>query len=506
MIMNLATGAVLMRLPRPRSVIVLALFLLLFPTGPARASSGRYHITARDGGAVLMVDAVLGPMHTLALSVSDGAEAFVRHVEVLHDGHWQAVPRGRNCWVVPAWGRHGVHVRYRFDAAAAGGKLHDIGIASTHGRVYHVCPEGFLLRSWDSTPGLVRFSVATSGNTRFVTGVRQVDTHVWQLRAQDIDLAPDAAFGPLTVVPMELPGARFSLAYVSHGLPLSDSQMRRWVRQKTLEVVRYFERFPRPRGLVLILPDDGATTDAHARGGSGWSVCLSVGRLQTVEAIRHDTVLTHEMVHVCTPGLHSAQHWMEEGIATYLEQLIPAQAGDLTPVEMWQAFTDELPKGQPCHGDRGLNRDCSDDRTYYGGAIFWFMADVRIRTVTNGQRSLRDALLAFNRAGGNITSLWKVQRLLRLGDRAIGAPVLHRLYARMASRPYKANLHKLWKRLGVVREGRVVHFRAAPLANIRRSMTHPARTVVSTAPPAATYGYISRLLSGPFDILEDIIP
>jgi hypothetical protein len=146
---------------------------------------------------------------------------------------------------------------------------------------------------------------------------------------------------------------------------------------------------------------------------------------------------------------------------------------------MWSDLMDDLPRGQPCRGDLGLNRTQADDRTYYGGAMFWLLADLEIRHLSNGEHTLRDALLAFNEAGGDITTQWRVQELLHVGDRAVGAPVLHRLYNRMANRPYKPNLPRLWNRLGVVREGPLVRFRStAPLAHLRKSITTRTRRAV----------------------------
>ena len=94
-----------------------------------------------------------------------------------------------------------------------------------------------------------------------------------------------------------------------------------------------------------------------------------------------------------------------------------------------------------------------------------------IRTRTENRRSLDDALRAVLAEGGNISVSWPVERVLDVGDRATGVPVLRDLYRRMAPRAERVDLEALWKRLGVARRGDSVVFDdSAPLASVRLSM------------------------------------
>ncbi len=181
------------------------------------------------------------------------------------------------------------------------------------------------------------------------------------------------------------------------------------------------------------------------------------------------------MVHLGIPNLPRAHRWLEEGIATYVEPLARARAGTLTVEEVWAGLVKGLPNGLPQAGDQGLDRTHTWGRTYWGGALFCFLADLEIRERTRNRKSLDDALRGILTAGGDIAVSWPLERLLREGDRATGVPVLKELHARMGTKAEDVDLAALWRRLGVRGAGDSVSFDdKAPLAGIRRSMTAAA--------------------------------
>ncbi len=71
---------------------------------------------------------------------------------------------------------------------------------------------------------------------------------------------------------------------------------------------------------------------------------------------------------------------------------------------------------------------------------------------------------------------WPLPRILEVGDRAVGVPVLTELYERMKAKPVDINLAELWQRLGVEARGdTVVLHEDAPLAAVRRAITIAAQ-------------------------------
>jgi hypothetical protein len=82
-----------------------------------------------------------------------------------------------------------------------------------------------------------------------------------------------------------------------------------------------------------------------------------------------DWELTHEMVHFSFPSVERRHHWIEEGIATYVEPIGRASIGILTAEQVWGEMRRDMPQGLPEAGDQGLDHTHTWGRTYWGGAF-----------------------------------------------------------------------------------------------------------------------------------------
>jgi hypothetical protein len=181
------------------------------------------------------------------------------------------------------------------------------------------------------------------------------------------------------------------------------------------------------------------------------------------------------MVHLAFPSVAENHHWIEEGIATYVEPIARVEVGNLEPSSVWQQLVQGLPKGSPQPGDQGLDYTHTWGRTYWGGALFCLVADVDIRQATGNKYGLQDALRAIVSAGGNIEIQWPLPRVLRVADEAVGVPVLARLYNQMKATAITPNLPAMWRQLGVVPTGNSVMFdNHAPLAALRQAIARPS--------------------------------
>src|SRR6185503_5263296 len=120
-------------------------------------------------------------------------------------------------------------------------------------------------------------------------------------------------------------------------------------------------------------------------------------------------------------------------------------------------------------GAGGLDANRGFGAIYWGGALFWLLADVEIRERTDNRLSLEDALRGVRDAGGSIEVTWPVERVLAAADRAVGVAVLAPLYARMAGSGPRVDLPSLWSRLGVEDAGGIRFRDDAPLAAVRRA-------------------------------------
>jgi hypothetical protein len=272
-------------------------------------------------------------------------------------------------------------------------------------------------------------------------------------------------------------GAAIQIDFAPGPLDLPRSQVVDWVRQAAHAVSVYYGRFPVTQARVLIVPSSGrhgvlrGTTWGDV-GGFPAFTRMVIGEKTTEEELANDWTMTHELVHMALPTLADEHHWLEEGIATYVEPIARVQAGTLRPERIWADMLRDMHKGEPELGDRGLDQTHTWGRTYWGGALYCLVADVSIREQTGNRKGLQDALRAIVAAGGSIDKEWPIQKVLSIGDRATGRTVLSDLYAKMANSPESVDLDELWRKLGVRSDqGHLIFENQAPFAAIREKIT-----------------------------------
>jgi hypothetical protein len=258
---------------------------------------------------------------------------------------------------------------------------------------------------------------------------------------------------PTTTV-VKVSGGVIDVSLPVESMKSSPQDLLSWIQDAARAVTLYYGHFPVPHLALLVRPSNGS----GVRHGvtfptDGGLIRVSVGRDTPPEALKDDWVLTHEMTHLAFPSMPDAQHWIEEGLATYIEPVARAQAGQLSVAEVWRTFIRDMSKGQPESGDRGLDNTHTWGRTYWGGALFVLLADVKIRERTHNRKGLQDALRAILDQGGTIVQDWNISKAFEIGDRATGTKVLEELYGQMSNAPVEVDLPQLWKTLGLSLNG-----------------------------------------------------
>jgi hypothetical protein len=272
---------------------------------------------------------------------------------------------------------------------------------------------------------------------------------------------------------LNIGGSALQVDFAAGALDLTPAQILPWIQRAANAVTVYYGRFPVPRARILVVPvadREGilqGTTWGDMRGMPGFTR-IRLGQHTTEKDLAEDWTMTHELVHMTFPGMPDDQHWMEEGLATYIEPIARVQAGELSASRVWRDMIDGMPKGEPAPGDRGMDQTHTWGRTYWGGALFCLVADVNIRKQTQNRKGLRDALRAIVAAGGTIDHDWPLMTALEVGDRATGTTVLTDQYKQWSTSPMPVDLTKLWSDLGVSAGGNGVQLNPhAPLAQIR---------------------------------------
>jgi len=289
-------------------------------------------------------------------------------------------------------------------------------------------------------------------------------------------VVPRAAFAESKFT-VDAGASQIEVSVTTDSLKLSDAQLKQWVQNAADAVIAYYGRFPVKHVLLQIHSFDGN----GVRGGQtfaahGGFIRIAVGTQTAANDLHSDWMLTHELVHLTFPNMPDQNHWIEEGIATYVEPIARIQAGQFNAARMWFELVRDMPKGQPQSGDEGLDHTHTWGRTYWGGALFCFLADIEIRKQTLNKKGLQDALRGILDSGGDMLQDWDLPHALNAGDQSVGVNVLMKLYEKMRDAPMNVDLDSLWKQLGVsIGNGTAQFHDDAPLAAIRKSITEPRR-------------------------------
>jgi hypothetical protein len=253
---------------------------------------------------------------------------------------------------------------------------------------------------------------------------------------------------------------------------ISQPDVMKWVQSAADSVCAYYGRFPVPHLTLRVISVDGSgVRHGMTWGRQGGLIRISVGTKTSPAEFADDWMLTHEMIHLAFPSMADEHHWIEEGISVYAEPIARIRAGHWTALQMWRELVRDMPKGLPKDGEAGMDHTHTWGRTYWGGALFCFVADVEIRKQTKNKKGLEDALRGILNGGGDIREDWELEKALKMGDQAAGVEVLQKLYAEWKDKPVQVDLPAMWKQLGVEANGGVAVLKDdAPLAAIRRGI------------------------------------
>jgi hypothetical protein len=256
-------------------------------------------------------------------------------------------------------------------------------------------------------------------------------------------------------------------------LPLSSTLVSDWANRAAKAITEFYGRYPVKHVQLIILP----ATHGGVGNGREWDgrrIAIHLGADTTEKDLRGDWMLTHEMFHLSQPDLDENYSWMSEGMADYLEPVARVRIGQITPEKFWKDMVEGLPQGLPQSGDQGLDRTHTWGRTYWGGCLYWLLADIRVHEQTHNQKSVRDAAKAVLDAGGDGSQDWSLEKLLAAYDHGTGTSVFKDLHDEMGNKPTTTDLNALWKSFGVQYENGQIKFDDhVPLADVRTSITSP---------------------------------
>jgi predicted metalloprotease with PDZ domain len=407
-----------------------------------------------------------------SLLVIPDAEAAVRDIVIADPGPTRPLARHDDTWVAaPCLAR--CVVRYEVDLEALASSCRRFDCARRVGDAFIGPASSWIVRPQSSADAIVHVETSGGSLARFATGLRTDGRGGFVLRAHELNESSYTAFGTIRRHRLPLSGAAIDVALLGAPLAMGDEATIRWVRDGAACVAHLFGRFPVDAS-VFVLPVRGADGVVFGRvmSLSGASVALLFGTETRAESAHQDWVVVHELFHLGTPSFVGEGHWLEEGLATYYEPILRERAGWISEADLWRHFTREMPRGLRKPGEApGLEEREDIDSTYWGGALFALLADVRIRQATGGARSLDDVLRAALAREGDATHSTRVADFVRVGDEATARHVLSELYVGLAVSGDPVDLGALWRSLGVIEDGLALSVRDdAPFSAIRRAI------------------------------------
>ena len=252
-------------------------------SGSAIVADYEAHYDAPTG--IVTVEARVVAGTGTRFSVDRAVDTFVRDLEAspADVDKWTKATRVSQAFDLAPCGAGACRLRYRFALRDACKDVDDIDVASTEGEVLEAPPSTWLVAPLEvDASARIRFRVTTSAGTRFVTGTfpSREAKDAWDISLDDLWTSPYTAFGPLRVMQVEATGATIDLAIAPGKMAVTDDDLVKWTKDSARAVSLYFERFPMPTALVLVVPGRGRWIGVgRALAGGGGTVFVRVGAL-----------------------------------------------------------------------------------------------------------------------------------------------------------------------------------------------------------------------------------
>jgi hypothetical protein len=440
------------------------------PPSPSYA----YSLTPPGSGSwILHVEARFEHAPSAQLTIPEGDEA-VHDAVQLDPGPPRPLATDADGWLTPSC-RERCTIAYDVDLLAMAGECRGIDCGHRVGDAFVGTAGSWLMRPEPTGAAPVHVAVRGGDPSRFVTGLRSDPAGGYVFSTRELGETSYTAFGDFRRSRVAVPGGALNVVLLGGPLAMGDAAAIAWVRNAAGCVASLFGRFP-VDATVFVVPVRGADEVVFGRVMSlaGASVALLFGDQTRPESAHSDWVVVHELSHLGVASFVGEGHWLEEGLATYYEPILRERAHWMSEEDLWNHFAGQMPRGVRREDEPASLEERDDiDSTYWGGALFALLADVRARTISHGTKSLDDAMRAALARLGDATHQATVADFLRIGDEAIGGPALEGVFAEFAMGGDSGDLEGLLRSLGVIRgkDGHVSLTDDAPLVAVRKGIS-----------------------------------
>ncbi len=146
---------------------------------------------------------------------------------------------------------------------------------------------------------------------------------------------------------LEFGGGVIDVSFDPDRFDLPADRIINWVSKAARSVEIYYGVFPVPHMRVRIESSENQTGVFHGTtwGGQPPFTRIFVGRHTGQAQLDSDWMMTHELIHTAFPEVAEEHHWIEEGIATYVEPIARVQADQLSSEKIWADMVRGMPQG-----------------------------------------------------------------------------------------------------------------------------------------------------------------
>jgi hypothetical protein len=418
---------------------IAALWCVVLPFAAGLVAAGeparyalRYDAATRTMHASLCLD------RAATLQRFSGDASAPGHVEDLARSSGAPLQQGGDGWSARDW-RAGECLRWRADL----GRIADANARSSALRAAETItdPGGWLLWAADvaAADARVDLPAGIALSTPWTPEPSAGTTRRYHIERTPPDWLARIAIGRMSETTIQRPGGRL---HVAIGGPPDPAQRRRllaWLGRVSDAATTAYGHLPLADVQVLVIPV-GAQRDAVVFGqstrGEGNGLTLFVDPSRDAHAFERDWIAVHELSHLFHPHLGARGAWLAEGLATYLQNVLRARAGLLTPAQAWAELADGFARGRAAtpRGDATPLEQASLDmerahgytRVYWSGTAYWLAVDLELRRASGGRIGVDEALRRFDACCLAPTRSWTPQAFVERLDALAGTDVFAR--------------------------------------------------------------------------------
>ena len=211
----------------------------------------------------------------------------------------------------------------------------------------------------------------TNGTNRFIAGNTPSG---WTSRM---------AFGQIDIQTIQGDNKRLEVAIIGVQSQRKRQEIVAWLDQASEAVKDIYGVFPVENAQILVAGigrrREAVPWGEVQRAGSP-AVHLFVDETRPIEQHIRDWTAVHELSHLLLPRIHYQDRWLSEGLASYYQNVARSNANMLSPEQGWRKLNAGFSRGRKAQKGN-LRRSRTTMHTYWGGAAFYLLADLRLRNL-----------------------------------------------------------------------------------------------------------------------------